>query len=283
MVVIVSAVVLVVAAVVGWSRAGIGPGGQQAAVERFARRSGLPASSVDDAAGRRVVRRDRVALTGVVLALPAGQWLLDQGLPYTAIAACYAGLAVAALIGHLTSRPAPSGPRVAHATSRTVTAYVPSWLLGVVVAGAAMTIALLIAWALTPRVEAPIFPTDATAVPTFLFGAAVVGALAVSLWAARLVAGGRQVAGTAEHLAVDDALQAQTVRDCLHLTAATTTVTLGTVDGWFGWADDPFLQEWSRRVELVPFLLLAAVALTVLTSGARQHWHEHLHEPVPAA
>ena len=276
MVVVGSVLVLVAAAVVFWSRADIGAAGERAAVDRFARRAGLPPSSVDEEAARRVVRRDRVALSGVVLALPAGQWLLDQGLLYTSIAACYVGLAVAALIGHATSRPAPSGPRVAHATSRTVTAYVPPWLLGVVVAGAAMTVSLLIAWSLTPRVDAPIYPTDATAVPTFLFGAAVVGALAVSLWAARLVAGGRQVADTAEHLAVDDALRAQTVRDCLHLTAATTIVALGTVDGWFGWADDPFLQEWSQRVELVPFLLLAAVSLTVLTGDARQHWRDHL-------
>lgn len=271
--------VFVIAAtvVVFWSRADIGAGGRRAAVERFARRAGLPPATVDDAAAQRVVRRDRIALAGVVLALPPGQYLLDQGLVFASIAAGYVGLAVAALIGHVTARTTPPGPRVAHATSRTVTAYVPPWLLGVAVAGAAMTVSLLVAWALTPRVDAPVSPTDATAVPTFLLGAAVVGALVVSLWAARVVAGGRQVAGSPEHLAVDDALRAQTVRDCLHLTAATTIVALGTVDAWFGWADDPFLQEWSRRVELLPFLLLAAVVLAVWTSGARHRWRDRLH------
>ena len=150
---------------------------------------------------------------------------------------------------------------MAHGTARTVTAYVPPWLLGAAAAGAAMTVSLLIAWAMTPRVQAPIDPTDATAVPTFLLGAAVVGALLLSLWAARVVAGGRQFADSPEHLAVDDALRAQTVRDCLHLTAATTIVVLSIVDTWFGWAEDTFLQEWSRRLELLPFVLLAAVAL----------------------
>ncbi|HEY6744856.1 MAG TPA: hypothetical protein VI357_03975 [Mycobacteriales bacterium] len=282
MVLLASVLIVAAAVVVCWSRADIGAGGRRAAVARFARRSGLPPSSVDDEAERRVVRRDRVALAGVILALPAGQHLLDQGLVFSSIAVGYVGLALAALVGHLTSRPAPDGPRVAHATSRGVAAYVPPWLVGTAVAGAAMTVALLVAWALTPRVDAPIFPTDAGAVPTVLLGAAVVGALAVSLWAARVVAGGRQVAGTAEQLAVDDALRAQTVRDCLHLTAATTIVALGTVDTWFGWADDPFLQEWSRRVELLPLLLLAALALAVRTSGARRWWRDRLHEPVPA-
>jgi hypothetical protein len=125
-------------------------------------------------------------------------------------------------------------------------------------------------------VDAPIDPAGGGAVPTLLLGAAVVGALAVSLWAARVVAGGRQVAGTAEELAVDDALRAQTVRDCLHLTAATTIVGLGTVDAWFGWADDPLLQQWSARVELLPLVLLAAIAVAVRTSGARQWWRERL-------
>lgn len=277
-------ILLVVAAtaVVFWSRADIGDGRRRAAVGRFARRAGLPPGTVDDAAARRVVRRDRIALAGVVLALPAGQYLLDQGLVFSAVAAGYVGLAAAALAGHLTERALPPGPRVAHATSRTVTAYVPPWLLGVAVAGAAITVALLVAWALTPRMDAPIFPTDATAVPTVLLGVAVVGALLLSLWAARVVAGGRQVADSPEHLAVDDALRAQTVRDCLHLTAATTIVALATVDGWFGWADDPFLQDWSRRVELVPFLLLAAVVLAFWTSGARQRWHDGLHAGVLA-
>lgn len=78
------------------------------------------------------------------------------------------------------------------------------------------------------------------------------------------------------------ALRAQTVRDCLHLTAATTVVALGTVDAWFGWADDPLLQQWSARTGLLPLVLLAAVALAVRTSGARQWWRDRLHEPVPA-
>jgi hypothetical protein len=245
-------------------------------VQRFARRSGLPPETVDDAAASRVVRRDRIALAGVVLALPAGQYLLDQGLVFSSIAVGYVGLAVAALVGHLTSRATPDGPRVAHATDRTVTAYVPPWLLGFAVAGAAMTLALLAAWALTPRIDAPIFPAGGGAGPTAALAVAVVGALALSLWAARVVAGGRQVADSAEHLAVDDALRAQTVRDCLHLTAATTLVALGTVDGWFGWADDPLLQQWSQRTELVPSLLIAAVVLAVWTSGARQWWRDRL-------
>jgi hypothetical protein len=271
-----SVLVLAAAAVVCWSRADIGAGGRRAAVQRFARRSGLPPSTVDEVATGRIVRRDRIALAGVILTLPAGQYLLDQGLVFSSIAIGYVGLALAALVGHLTFRPAPDGPRVAHATSRTLTAYVPPWLPGVAVAGAAMTVALLVAWALTPRMDVPISPTDGGAVPTLLLGAAVVAALAVSLWAARLVAGGRQVAGTAEQLAVDDALRAQTVRDCLHLTAATTIVALGTVDAWFGWADDPLLQEWSARAELLPFVLLAAVALTVSRTGARHWWRERL-------
>ena len=66
-------------------------------MERFARRSGLPSGTVDDAATRRVVRRDRIALAGVVLALPVGQFLLDQGLVFSAVAIGYVGLAVAAL------------------------------------------------------------------------------------------------------------------------------------------------------------------------------------------
>jgi hypothetical protein len=281
--VVVTMLLLVAAAiVVFWSRADIGSGGRRAAVERFARRAGLPPGSVDDDAARRVVRRDRFALAGVVLALPAGQYLLDQGLVFSAVAAGYVGLAVAALAGHLTERAGPPGPRVAHATSRTVTAYVPPWLLGVAVAGVAATVALLIAWALTPRVDAPISPTDGSGVPTFLLGAAVVLALVVSLWAARVVAGGRQVADSAEHLAVDDALRAQTVRDCLHLTAATTIVVLGTVDAWFEWAADPFLQDLSQRVAWVPLLLLAAVVLAVWTSGARQRWRDRLHDSAPA-
>jgi hypothetical protein len=283
MVLVVSVLVLAAAGVLFWSRADVGAGGRRAAVERFARRSGLPPSSVDDAAAGRVVRRDRIALAGVVLVLPAGQYLLDQGLVFSAIAVGYVGLAVAALVGHLTSRAAPDGPRVAHATSRTVTAYVPPWLLGFAVAGAAMTLALLVAWALTPRIDAPIEPAGGGAGPTAALAVAVAGALAVSLWAARVVAGGRQVADSPEHLAVDDALRAQTVRDCLHLTAATTLVALGTVDTWFGWADDPLLQQWSQRTELVPSLLIAAVVLAVWTSGARRWWHDRLHEPAAAS
>jgi hypothetical protein len=275
--------VVAVSVVVFWHRAEIPARSRQAAVSRFARRSGLSPSSIDDEAARRVVRRDRVAVAGVVLALPAGQYLLGQGLVYSALAILYVGPAVAAVVGHLAFRATPSGPRVAHATSRTVTAYVPPWMLAAVVAGAAMTVALLVAWGLTPRVDAPKFPTDATALPTILLGAAVVVALAVSLGAARVVAGGRQVAGSPEHLLVDDALRAQTVRDCLHLTAATTIIALGTVDGWFGWADDPFWQEWSRRTELLPLVLLAAVALAVSDTGARRWWRDRLHaEAVPS-
>lgn len=105
----------------------------------------------------------------------------------------------------------------------------------------------------------------------------------VSLWAARVVAGGRQVADSPEHLAVDDALRAQTVRDCLHLTAATTVVALGTVDTWFGWADDPLLQQWSQRAELVPSLLIVAVVLAVWTSGARRWWRDRLPGPAVAS
>jgi hypothetical protein len=282
MVAVVTVLVLAAAGVVIWSRADVGAGGQRTAVERFARRSGLPPSSVDGAAAGRVVRRDRIALAGVVLALPAGQYLLDQGLVFSSIAIGYVGLAVAALLGHLTARAAVDGPRVAHATSRSVTAYVPPWLLGLAVAGAAVALALLVAWALTPRMDAQI-PAGGGAGPTAALGAAVAGALAVSLWAARLVAGGRQVADSPEHLAVDDALRAQTVRDCLHLTAATTLVALGTVESWFGWADDPLLQQWSQRAELVPSVLIAAVFLAVWTSGARRRWRDRLHEPAVAS
>ena len=273
--------VLIAAATVAvfWSRADLGPGSRRAAVLRFARRSGLPADTVGEGAAARVIRRARVALGGVILALPAGQYLFDQGLVFSAIATGYVGLAVAALVGHLTERPAADGPRVAHATSRGVTAYVPPWLLGAAAAGAAMTLSLLVAWALTPRTDAPIEPAGGGAVPTLLLGLAVVGALAVSLWAARVVAGGRQVAGTAEELALDDALRAQTVRDCLHLTAATTVVALGTVDAWFGWAEDPFLQQWSSRTELLPFVLLGAVVLAVSRTGARHWWRHQLHAP----
>jgi hypothetical protein len=54
--VIVTVLIAAVTVAVFWSRADLGPGSRRAAVQRFARRSGLPADTVDEVAADRMVR-----------------------------------------------------------------------------------------------------------------------------------------------------------------------------------------------------------------------------------
>ena len=242
---------------------------------RFAARCGLP-GEVDAGLVRRVARRQRFVLAGVALGALAS--IATKG----SIALIWGGLAVGALADQVASPAAPDGaPRVAHTTGTRLTDYVPGWLLGAVVAAFACSPLLALLWVLAPRggVDADVPGTPGTEVAGLVAVAAA--ALAGSLLLARFLVRRRQRVSSAADLATDDAFRAQTVRDALHLTAATSLAVAFALSLAL---HDPAVQGVARPVGgWAPIvLLLAAVAVGTVheAGGGPRYWRGRL--PVPA-
>jgi hypothetical protein len=257
---------------VGWRLGALG-GAKRArrAARRFARRAGLPADS-QPVLARRVVRRQRFVLAGISVGLAVGSWL-DQ----LWFAALYGGLAVGAVVDRLTQPVAPPGaPRVAHATATGVTDYVPRWLLGAVVAAAAMVLALAGLWVIAPRTERGL-GGDTPATIVLLLVAATTVALAASLCLARVVVHRRATVGSPLELATDDALRAQAVRDALHLSAAVSVVAAFALSLALQEPDvDGVLRRVGGWLPAATLVLLLAVGKVHEWSGPR-HWRSRLH------
>lgn len=246
-------------------------GGGRLQARRAARvgaRLGLEPELVDRMFVRRVVRRYRFVVGGLVLGLLAS-WLTGGPLSLG-----YAGLAVGAVVDQLaTPRPAPGTRRVAHPVSRRLTDYVPGWLVGVTAAAAAGPAVLGVLGRLAAPDTAPRGSLTMAAGLVLLPAAALAGALAV----ARHLIDRPQPAASAEDLQRNEAIRAQAVRDILQLSAAVSLVTAWRLaDSFLG----PDIEGTLRRVAgLLPLGLLLGVLVVGLVhelTGGPRHWRRRL-------
>lgn len=283
--------------VAAWSRGVIGGRRhrEQAAL-RFAREAGLPVDDPPDAGlVRRVVRRHRFVLAGALTGFALGLAGPDSGWLMSAL--LYVGVAAGAVVARFTEpRPAVDSPRFAHATEIRVTDYVPPWIVAMVALGAGAAV-VLAAYVLTARGPFPLrtpdpdldevvqptrwMTSDAEVVAT---AAVAVAATALAVVLARLVVDRRRAATSTAELAVDDALRASAVRDCLQLSAAVSFTALISISFAL---TEPSVADLPRRIGgWAPGVMLAALAIVHVafqaTRGA-QRWRARLHAQPAAA
>lgn len=272
-----------------WNRGAIGGRrDREQAAAAFARKSGLQDQDPpDDELVRRVVRRHRFGLAGAAIGFYAVAPLVTVNI-WPSLALLYLGLATGAVLALLTApRPAADSPRVAHATGTRLTDYVPPWIVAVLVAAAAVALGLVTvvaaaeAGSAVDRSGNPMIVQDG-ALPAAAVVAA--GALVASLAAARVVAGRRRTVASAAGLAVDDALRASAVRDCLQISAAASAYVVIEASQLLGLQVfgevGHVLQEWTPALALIA---VVAVLLVFRSTHGAQRWRGRLHSGEMAA